>query len=99
MTRPRICKRSLYLFWSATRSGTSAQQGPHQVAQKFRRSTLPREPARVTGFPSKPVNLKSGAVSGLRTKRTVGRRSCAASTGEKNRSKQIRKQGSTERER
>src|SRR6266852_5174715 len=77
-TRPRIWRRSLYLSCSSTRSGISARQGPHQVAQKFKRMTLPLESASVTGLPSRPVSLNSGAGSGLRTKRTVGCWSCAA---------------------
>src|SRR5216684_1390067 len=77
-TRPRIWSRSLYLSCSSTRSGISARQGPHQVAQKFKRMTLPLESASVTGLPSRPVSLNSGAGSGLRTKRTVGCWSCAA---------------------
>src|SRR6266853_4985570 len=77
-TKPRIWRRSLYLFCSSTRSGISARQGPHHVAQKFKRITLPRESVSVTGLPSRPLSLNSGAGSGLRTKRIVPCCSCAA---------------------
>jgi len=60
----RIWSRSLYLFCSSTRSGISARQGPHQVAQKFKRITFPRESASVTGLPSRPLSLNSGADRG-----------------------------------
>src|SRR5882762_2670577 len=71
--RPRICKRSLYLFCNRTRSGISARHGPHHVAQKFTTMTLPLDAASVTGFPSRPATWNSGAGSRLRTKRMVGR--------------------------
>src|SRR5216683_139102 len=98
-TRPRIWRRSLYLFCSSTRSGISARQGPHQVAQKFRRMTLPWESARVTGLPSRPVSLKSGAGSGLRTKRMMGwLESCAGENeGKKPRSNEVTRQEKKER--
>src|SRR5260370_41390945 len=98
-TRPRIWRRSLYLFCSSTRSGISARQGPHQVAQKFSRMTLPWESARVTGFPSRLVSLKSGAGSGLRTKRMMGwLESCAGENeGKKPRSNEVTRQEKKER--
>jgi len=79
------------LFCNSMRSGISARQGPHQLAQKFRRMTLPRESASVTGFPSRVVSLKSGAGSGLRTKRMVGWSSWAGEEeGKKQRNNQVR---------
>src|SRR5712664_573906 len=98
-TSPRIWRRSLYLFCSSTRAGISARQGPHQVAQKFSRMTLPWESARVTGFPSRLVSLKSGAGSGLRTKRMMGwLESCAGENeGKKPRSNEVTRQEKKER--
>src|SRR5258708_23158755 len=98
-TSARIWRRSLYLFCSSTRSGISARQGPHQVAQKFRRMTLPCESARVTGFPSRLVSLKSGAGSGLRAKRMMGWvESCAGENeGKKQRSNEVTRQEKKER--
>src|SRR5580704_11186748 len=58
------------------RSGISARQGPHQVAQKFRKTTLPCKAAMVRGLPSSAVSLNSGAGSGLRTKRMTDWLSC-----------------------
>src|SRR6266436_5454492 len=88
-TRPRICSRSLYFFCSSTRSGISARHGPHHVAQKFTSTTFPLEPARVTGLPSRPARWKSGAGSGLRTKRIVGR--CSDSCAETKKGSRHRK--------
>src|SRR5258708_19110474 len=98
-TSARIWRRSLYLFCSSTRSGISGRQGPHQVAQKFRRMALPCESARVTGFPSRLVSLKSGAGSGLRTKRMMGwLESCAGENeGKKQRSNEVTRQEKKER--
>ena len=42
-----------------TTFGISATQGPHQVAQKSTRTTLPRSFARSTSEPSTAVNLRS----------------------------------------
>src|SRR5476649_2626692 len=42
---PTTCSVSLYLACSATRSGISARQGPHQVAQKLTMTTFPRSDA------------------------------------------------------
>src|SRR5204863_1471249 len=74
------------------RSQSSGRHGPHQVAQKFRRMTLPLELASVTGLPSRPVSLKSGAGAGLRTKRIEGCWSWAAEKeGKKQRSSDVRR--------
>src|SRR6201987_75902 len=54
------------------RLGISARQGAHQGAQKFRRTPLPREEARLRSLPSKSLTLNSGAGSGSRTKRITG---------------------------
>src|SRR5260370_16746342 len=52
--------------------------------------TLPLEPASVTGLPSRPVSLKSGAGSGLRTKRMLGCCSWATEKeGRKQRSSEV----------
>src|SRR5579863_8907393 len=71
-----ICNWSLYFFCSSTRSGVSARQGPHQVAQKFRRTTFPLKAAMDKGFSSSEESLNSGAGSGLRTKRITASWSC-----------------------
>src|SRR5262249_51222601 len=53
----------------ATRSAISARQGPHQVAQKLRSTTLPCAPDNDTGLPSRSLIWKSGAGSGFLTRR------------------------------
>src|SRR5579863_7769724 len=41
--------------------GISMRQGSHQVAQKFRKTTLPFKSERATSFPLRSLNFKSGA--------------------------------------
>src|SRR4051812_24951472 len=61
------------------RSGISARHGPHQVAQKFSSITLPCHSESESGLPSSVSSLKSGAVSGLRTKWITLPSPCACS--------------------
>src|SRR3954471_11248579 len=48
-----------YIFWT---TGSSFLQGPHQVAQTFKRTTLPFSSDRRTLPPSEPTNSRSGKV-------------------------------------
>src|SRR3984893_9095981 len=75
---PMICKRSLYLVCSWIRSGISALHGPHHVAQKLSKTTLPWASASVRGLPSRSSSRNSGAGSGFRTKRMTLPRSCGS---------------------
>src|SRR5947208_13216558 len=60
--------------------------------------TLPLELASVTGLPSRPVSLKSGAGSGLRAKRIEGCWSWAAEKeGKKQRSSEVTRKRTKQR--
>src|SRR5262245_5654 len=61
------------------RSGISALQGPHHVAQKFTRMTFPRKSASEICFPSRSRAANSGATAGLRKNRSVIRSFVGAS--------------------
>src|SRR5262245_10867195 len=59
---PTIRKRSLaYFFQIFLTSGISYLQGPHQVAQKSNRTTLPRNFASESSSPRVEDTLKAGA--------------------------------------
>src|SRR5688572_17512548 len=52
---------SRYLDWSRTRSGTSARQGGHHVAQKSRITTFPLSEEEATLFPLRSGRENAGA--------------------------------------
>src|SRR5580765_1846634 len=66
-----ICSRSPYVAWRATRSGISARQGGHHVAQKFTSTTFPRRSVDEIDFPSMSRMATAGAGEGSRNKRSV----------------------------
>src|SRR3954464_9508011 len=56
---PVTCSPSLpYLFWNSMNHGISILQGPHQVAQKSSRITLPLSDASFTSLPSTSLSVK-----------------------------------------
>src|SRR5262245_6410846 len=69
---PRTTRRSWYLFWSRIKSGISARQGGHQVAQKFTSTTLPRSDSDEMVRPSISVTVKGATVMGSRRSCTTG---------------------------
>ena len=48
--------------WNSTNQGISKAQGPHQVAQKFSKTTFPRKSLNFTDFPFASFKVKSGAI-------------------------------------
>ncbi len=66
-----IWMRSRYLSCSATRSGISARQGGHQVAQKLISTTLPWNDADASWWPSRSTAVNDGAFAGLRKNRSA----------------------------
>src|SRR5215813_4610561 len=56
---PTTCKPFLpYLFWNSMNHGISILQGPHQVAQKSSRMTLPLNDARLTSLFERSFSVK-----------------------------------------
>src|SRR5579885_3278183 len=84
-----IWSTSLYRLCSAIRSGVSARHGPHHVAQKFSSTTFPRAASSVTGFPSSPSSLNSGAASGCPTSRITGKLSLACNLAARGRAQSV----------
>src|SRR5665213_1797749 len=67
---PRMTSLSRYLSWSAMRSGISARQGGHQVAQKLTRTTLPFQSLDESVWPLMSVTVKAGTCVGSLNRRT-----------------------------
>src|SRR5579862_5347998 len=62
MATPTICRPcEPYSFCRSINQGISILQGPHQVAQKLRRTALPRKSERRVILPSRDSREKSGA--------------------------------------
>src|SRR5260370_38250534 len=57
--------RAPYLFCSSISQGISILHGPHQVAQKFTKTTLPLNRLRETSWSSRSFKVKSGEAVGL----------------------------------
>ena len=56
---PTTCSPALpYFFWNSTNHGISILQGPHHVAQKSSRTTLPLSDASFTSLPSTSFSVK-----------------------------------------
>ena len=62
---------SRYFSCRAIRSGISARQGGHHVAQKFTSTTLPFRSANETVLPSKSVTVNPGTSMGSFSKASV----------------------------
>src|ERR1051325_1629307 len=58
---PTMTSWSRYLSCSLMRSGISARHGGHHVAQKFSRTTLPRQELEGTVRPLRSVTEKAGS--------------------------------------
>src|ERR1700687_1798598 len=59
---PTICNPCApYCFCNSMNHGISILHGPHQVAQKFSRTALPRRSDRRRFVPSRDCSVKSGA--------------------------------------
>src|SRR5437868_11309756 len=59
METPTTCRPAFpYLFWNSMNHGISILQGPHQVAQKSSRITLPLNAARLTGLFDRSFSVK-----------------------------------------
>src|SRR5690349_15046492 len=67
MATPTICRPcGPYFFCRSTSHGISILHGPHQVAQKFSRTALPRNLASVVALPSGMLfSSKAGATDPL----------------------------------
>src|SRR5215469_14490626 len=76
---PTTCRPSdPYWFCSSTSQGVSILQGPHQVAQKFSSTALPRSSESFMLPPSSLSRVKSGAGVDLpRTAGALARERCA----------------------
>src|SRR5580700_6597847 len=63
IAKPRNCHPGgPYRFSKSQNQGISILHGPHQVAQKFRTTGLPRKSDRRTVLPSRDCRVKSGAM-------------------------------------